>query len=331
MMRWSTIALAAVVAVVVLLSGAVGGIIAAVFGSDDSPSTASQTALDDIPPEFLALYQRAADLCPGLDWTILAAIGKIESDHGRSTLPGVHSGHNGVLGGVDGARGPLQFLPAAFAEVRRRHPDVGPDVYAPRNAIPAAAWYLCSSGMADGDVRRAIFAYNRADWYVDKVLAQAADYRAVPATNRPGGGLRLNWPYERATMPDPTSAGRLTPRTYTLARALIRGGMTGGGMICFGHRPSNSASDHPKGRACDVFFDPHDSKAVAEGWQLANWLIEHQATYGVHYIVWQGKFWSALDPQWVDYTSDAYGCPNPANVTGCHYDHLHWSIAPDDS
>jgi hypothetical protein len=54
----------------------------------------SRTAMQDIPPEQFALYDQAAATCPGLDWTILAAIGKIESDHGRSTDPGVHRGHN---------------------------------------------------------------------------------------------------------------------------------------------------------------------------------------------------------------------------------------------
>jgi hypothetical protein len=55
----------------------------------------------------------------------------------------------------------------------------------PNDAIYAAAFYLCDNGARDGrDIRAAIFAYNHANWYVDKVLAQAALYRATPA----GGG-----------------------------------------------------------------------------------------------------------------------------------------------
>lgn len=162
-----------------LLSAGIG----ALTGATPHRSAPSGTAVADIPPDYLDHYTRAAAVCPGLDWTILAAIGKIESDHGRSTLPGVHSGHNGVLGS-DGARGPLQFLPASFAEVRRRHPDVGPDIYHPEHAARAAAWYLCDSGARHGrDLRGAIFTYNRADWYVDKVLAQATVYRSYS-----GGG-----------------------------------------------------------------------------------------------------------------------------------------------
>ncbi|WP_322779996.1 hypothetical protein [Frankia sp. Cas4] len=43
-------------------------------GSGGSPS---QTAFDDIPPEYLNLYMQAAPTCPGLSWTTLAAIGKV--------------------------------------------------------------------------------------------------------------------------------------------------------------------------------------------------------------------------------------------------------------
>ena len=46
------------------------------------------------------------------------------------------------------------------------------DVYDPADAIPAAARYLRAAG-APGDYRRAIFAYNHADWYVAEVLATA--------------------------------------------------------------------------------------------------------------------------------------------------------------
>ncbi len=53
----------------------------------------------------------AAQTCPGLPWSVLAGIGKVESDHGRANLPGVRSGSNSA-----GAEGPMQLLPATFAE-----------------------------------------------------------------------------------------------------------------------------------------------------------------------------------------------------------------------
>ena len=46
----------------------------------------------DIPAAMLALHQRAAATCRGLSWTVLAAIGTVESDNGQSTLHGVDSG-----------------------------------------------------------------------------------------------------------------------------------------------------------------------------------------------------------------------------------------------
>ncbi|WP_280479855.1 NlpC/P60 family protein [Nocardia asiatica] len=141
-------------------------------------STPSPQAGEDIPPDLLVLYQQAAGDCPGLDWSVLAAIGKIETDHGRSPLPGVRSGENSA-----GAAGPMQFLEPTFEGVVARHalPAGGtspPSRYNPSDAIHAAAHYLCDSG-APTDLRAAIFAYNHADWYVEQVLDQAARYRAT--------------------------------------------------------------------------------------------------------------------------------------------------------
>jgi hypothetical protein len=59
---------------------------------------------------MLGLYQAAAATCPGLPWTVLAAIGTIQSANGTSDLPGVASGANAA-----GAEGPMQMEPATFA------------------------------------------------------------------------------------------------------------------------------------------------------------------------------------------------------------------------
>lgn len=123
---------------------------------------------------------------------------------------------------------------------------------------------------------------------------------------------------QSATVPDPTSTGHITPRTHTVLRAVQARGLDGTGVRCHAPRPNNPTSDHPKGRACDVFFDPHSPTSVAEGWRLARWLTTHHGRYRVTYLIWQGKYWSADDRRWVPYTSPVYGCPNPANLTGCH-------------
>lgn len=78
--------------VAVLIIAAVGGAVSAIYTNGGSEP--SDVALDDIPPGYRRLYQEAAGDCPGLGWSILAAIGKIETDHGRSTLPGSRSGEN---------------------------------------------------------------------------------------------------------------------------------------------------------------------------------------------------------------------------------------------
>jgi hypothetical protein len=314
--------LAAIILIPLLFAAGVSGTISAVFGGTNQPSA---TALADIPANYLALYREAAGVCPGLDWTILAAIGKIESNHGRSPLPGVSSGENDA-----GAAGPMQFLQPSWNGILARHqlPSGGampPSRYNPHNAIHAAAFYLCDSGARDGrDLRAAIFAYNHATWYVDKVLDQAEKYRAAATAEPPG--RRTTWPPERATVPDPTSGGQITRRTLALVHALRVAGMSGNGIGCFAQRPANPSSDHPQGRACDVMFNPHNPASVADGWQVANWLTTNQAALGVKYLIWQGQYWSADKPSWATYISSAYGCPNAANVTGCHYDHIHISI-----
>ncbi|MBF6278548.1 MULTISPECIES: C40 family peptidase [Nocardia] len=156
-------------------------------GSTGGESAPSPDAVADIPPDKLALYREAASDCPGLDWTVLAGIGKVETDHGRSRLPGVSDGENSA-----GAAGPMQFLASTFDSVTARHhlPAGGaspPSRYNASDAIHAAAFYLCDSGADHGDVRAAIFAYNHADWYVDQVLARADRYRATtPAPQEPG-------------------------------------------------------------------------------------------------------------------------------------------------
>ncbi|KPM53166.1 hydrolase Nlp/P60 [Frankia sp. B2] len=143
-----------------------------------SGGSPSQTALDDIPADYLNLYMQAAATCPGLSWTTLAAIGKVESDHGRSRLPGVVSGTNSA-----GAAGDMQFLAPTFAEVVARHPlPAGganpPSRYNRQDAIYAAAFYLCDNHVAT-DLTGALWTYNHSDIYVAQVVTQATQYSST--------------------------------------------------------------------------------------------------------------------------------------------------------
>ncbi|GAA1983033.1 lytic transglycosylase domain-containing protein [Amycolatopsis minnesotensis] len=148
----------------------VGGIVYIGRNTDSTAGAATDTA--PIPADYQRHYEAAAGTCPHMDAPLLAAVGKIETNHGRSTLPGVRSGANSA-----GAAGPMQFLPATFKTMRARHPDIGPDQYDPATAIRAAAHYLCDSGVADGDVRRALLTYNHSSKYASDVQAQARAYR----------------------------------------------------------------------------------------------------------------------------------------------------------
>ncbi len=178
------------------MTGALGGLIllilAPVFlfiGIGSPPAGAaepSEVALADIPANLLPVYRAAAQQTCDMPWEVLAAIGKIETDHGRSTLPGVHSGTNSA-----GAAGPMQFMPGTWAAFRvDGDKDGDTDIYDPIDSIWSAAKYLCHNGAGDGDpemLRSAIWNYNHSETYVNNVIAQAAEYRRAGAVT-PGGG-----------------------------------------------------------------------------------------------------------------------------------------------
>ena len=193
--------------IVLLLS--VGGGAAAISSGPLDPEP-SQFALDDIPELLLGTYREAARTCPGLGWTILAGIGKVETDHGRHggatlddngdvappifgvLLDGSTPGTARVAvpsGGSpwhrhprwDRALGPMQFLTATFAAVGL---DANGDgVATPHNAIDAihsAAAYLCGPDGEITSIRDAIYRYNRSDRYVAAVLEWANQYADWP-------------------------------------------------------------------------------------------------------------------------------------------------------
>jgi membrane-bound lytic murein transglycosylase B len=130
----------------------------------------SRAAAADIPPGYLRLYRQAGTRYR-IPWPVLAAIGKIESDHGRVRLPGVRSGSNWA-----GACGPMQIgcVPGSKAgNSWARYGHGRP--HNPANAIPAAARYLVDHG-ARHNLDRAIYAYNHSWSYVAKVKAIARRY-----------------------------------------------------------------------------------------------------------------------------------------------------------
>jgi soluble lytic murein transglycosylase-like protein len=121
-----------------------------------------------IPPFLLPIYQ-AAGIEYGIRWEVLAAINEVETDYGRNL--NVSSA---------GALGWMQFMPATWKSYGvDANGDGTADPFNPVDAIFAAARYLKAAGGQD-DIRRAIFAYNHADWYVDAVLLRARVVAGLP-------------------------------------------------------------------------------------------------------------------------------------------------------
>jgi hypothetical protein len=157
----------------------------------------SAQAKSDIPLQALGDYRAAAQTCPSLSWTVLAGIGKVESDHGRSTLAGVHSGQNAA-----GAMGPMQFLRGTWDAFHLPGMD---DVYDLRDAAFAAARYLCANGAGVAErLRQAIWLYNHAWWYVDEVLGWASVYAGDALQTTVGGLSQPGDPFARACNPSVT-------------------------------------------------------------------------------------------------------------------------------
>jgi hypothetical protein len=150
------------------------------------PPAPSQAAAAEIPGHYLVLYRQAGrgqvwrtrQGSRYVAWAVLAGIGKVESDHGRSSAPGVRGGVNRF----GCCAGPMQFNltngpPSTWDTYGRGSP------YDPIDAIPAAARLLRANG-APGQLDQAIYAYNHSLTYVAKVKQLARRY------STPRGGRR---------------------------------------------------------------------------------------------------------------------------------------------
>jgi hypothetical protein len=258
---------------------------------------ASAFALADIPRAYLAHYLAAAPTCPRLTWQVLAGIGKVESDHGRSAAPGVHAG----LNRAGCCAGPMQFNlvngpPSTWDAFGR-----GGSPYDPADAVPAAARKLCANGLAQpataardpcphvlgsAALHLALKRYNNACWYVHQVVTVARRYTAAaPAVARDPfvAALARNprLATTRARGCDPAAdlaAGRLDLRVAALLAALTERFSVRVSCLRAGHsryvRGGRRVSNHAVGRAVDL--DRVDGRPVGPGSPaaraLAGWL-----------------------------------------------------------
>ncbi len=209
----------------------VPGIIAPAVPEGSADSVVSGASSNGIPAPALAAYQRGAQIIDAADkscnipWELIAAIGRVESDHGRyggNTLskegvskPGIYgislNGKNGTqaINDTDGGQldndtvydravGPMQFIPSTWQVVKvdadgdsKRNPQDMDD------AALATAVYLCS-GKDNLSNRKgqeaAVFRYNHSQDYVNLVLRimeaySSGDYTAVPSGTQGGSSL----------------------------------------------------------------------------------------------------------------------------------------------
>jgi hypothetical protein len=163
-----------VIAMVVVLFGG-GPATACEPGGEQQPEPSE--AAKGIPGNYLTYYEDAGR-STGVPWQIVAGIGKVETGHGTSDLPGVHSGENSA-----GAGGPMQFLQPTWDEVARKYNidgdgDGEENRYTPADAVLGAAFYLKSNGADKGGTHllNAIYRYNHAWWYVKMVVDAAKKY-----------------------------------------------------------------------------------------------------------------------------------------------------------
>ena len=181
--------------------------------SDEQLFEISRTGSNDVPDAALRAYHRAEKLMaqenPGcqISWTLLAAIGRVESNHGRfagaqlgsdgvsrpeirgpqldgaGPFAAIHDSDNGILDHDkvwDRAVGQMQFLPETWAAVARdgdgdgrKNPDDIDD-----SALGSAV-YLCGAGGSlaeQAGMARAAFRYNHSDYYVQLVLSFTNGY-----------------------------------------------------------------------------------------------------------------------------------------------------------
>jgi hypothetical protein len=233
----------------------------------------SDEAKGDIPLAYFNLYRKAgADY--GLQWEYLAAIGKIESNHGRSTAVGVQSGTN--FHGC--CAGPMQFCviddcpEVGPQQLSVRHAQAGTwgsmgvdgdgdgdrDPWDPDDAIPAAANYLKQSG-APADWDKAILAYNKSLAYLANVKAQAAAYRAaqvivnvIPGTASANvvNNDRISFGPETEAHEADILAGRIDPRILTVMNWIAGRHSMMVTSMRIDHE--DDGGNHPAGRAIDI-------------------------------------------------------------------------------
>lgn len=247
-MKRSAVAVALIL--ILLLPILFMGALIAIAGEDVAPS---DKALREVPPDLLPIYQSAATTCDGLDWTVLAAIHKVETSFGR-----------GAATSPKGAQGPMQFMPSTWKSYGRDGSGDGlADINNVHDAIFSAAFLLCENGAGNpAQLAVAIWNFNHSDNYVAEVLDLATSYGVAmlgPILANAASSDLLHNP--RITLTSNAradlEAGIVDSRIVALLDALSRRFTIGITVFKTGHSirtRSGSISNHYYGRGVDIFF-----------------------------------------------------------------------------
>lgn len=244
------------------------GAFIAIAGEHVAPS---ERALQEIPADLLPLYYAAAATCDGLDWTVLAAIHKVETNFGR-----------GPTTSSKGAQGPMQFISATWHSYAVDGSGDGvANINNVEDAVYSAAAVLCANGAGDpARLADAIWNYNHSDSYVAVVLNLAAAYGVIDLD-----GLLLSAaPNDILSNPlialtsnarADIEAGRVDIRVLAVLDAMSRRHPIGISVFQTGHskyvEDTDRISNHFLGRAADVSWV--GGMAVSESNEAARQLV----------------------------------------------------------